>query len=77
MIQVSGPVIWNRIPDDIKEARSIFTFKKNLKVHIFDQYRGDPGNSSLGNNNNNNVTRSSTYTNRSHSNNQRWRRNAT
>ena len=42
MIQVSGPLIWNRIPEDIQKAGTIFTFKKNLKRHIFDQYRGDP-----------------------------------
>ena len=75
MIQVSGPVIWNRIPDDIKEAGSIFTFKKNLKVHIFDQYRGDPEDRGSVNNINSNATRSRTSTNRSHSNNQRWRQN--
>ena len=73
MIQVSGPVIWNRIPDDIKEAGSIHTFKKNLKLHIFDQYRGDPEERSSVNDNNNN--RSSSNNNRSHNNNQRWRQN--
>ena len=75
MIQVSGPVIWNRIPDDIKEAGSIHTFKKNLKLHIFDQYRGDPEERSSANDNNNHVNRSSNNNNRSHNNNQRWRQN--
>ena len=42
MIQVSGPLTWNRIPEGIQKAGSIFTFKKQLKHHIFDQYGGDP-----------------------------------
>ena len=28
MIQASGPVIWNSIPDYVRKAESIFTFKK-------------------------------------------------
>ena len=69
MIQVSGPLIWNRIPEDIQKAGTIFTFKKNLKRHIFDQYRGDPEDSRTTtvhisrNSNNTNMTRD----------NQRWR----
>ena len=60
MIQVSGPVIWNRIPEDIQKAGSIVSFKKNLKLHIFDQYRGDPEDTRIrtnsnNNNNNNNI----------------------
>ena len=88
MIQVSGPVIWNRIPEDIQKAGSIITFKKNLKLHIFDQYRGDPedtssrtnfnnnnniNNNSNNNNNNNNNIRSNN--NNRASDNQRWRVN--
>ena len=42
MIQVSGPLIWNRIPEAIQKAGTIFTFKKQLKVHIFNQYGGNP-----------------------------------
>ena len=42
MIQVMGPLIWNGIPEDIQEAGTILTFKKHLKDHIFNQYRGDP-----------------------------------
>ena len=45
MIQVTGPVIWNRIPEDIQKAGTIYTFKKQLKVHIFDQYGGNPADS--------------------------------
>ena len=81
MIQVSGPVIWNSIPEDIQKAGSIVTFKKNLKLHIFDQYRGDPedtrartnpNNNNNSNNNNNNIR--SNNNNRA-SDNQRWRVN--
>ena len=75
MIQVSGPVIWNSIPDDIQKAESIFTFKKHLKIHIFEQYRGDPEVGSVVNNNRTNVnTRSISNTNRTNDN-QRWRQN--
>ena len=45
MIQVTGPVIWNKIPEDIQKAGTIYTFKKQLKVHIFDQYGGNPADS--------------------------------
>ena len=75
MIQVSGPLIWNRIPEDIQQAGSILTFKKHLKLHIFGQYRGDPEDNSLVNTNRNNdnirIINNSTRTNA----NQRWRQN--
>ena len=38
MIKVSGPLIWNSIPENIQKAGSIYTFKKQLKHHIFEQY---------------------------------------
>ena len=38
MIQASGPVIWNDIPDHIQKAQSIYTFKKYLKIHFIEQY---------------------------------------
>ena len=38
MIQKSGPVIWNSIPEYIQDAASITSFKYLLKKHIFDQY---------------------------------------
>ena len=41
MIQKSGPVIWNSIPEDIQDAPSITTFKNQFKKHIFDQYNLD------------------------------------
>lgn len=40
MIQVSGPLIWN-IPDVIQKVCTIFTFKKQQKEQIFDQYVGE------------------------------------
>ena len=74
MIQVSGPLIWNSIPDEIQKAGSIFTFKKHLKLHIFDQYIGNPeDNRSVVNISNNVVNiRSNSNTNNTN-NNQRWR----
>ena len=74
MIQVSGPVIWNRIPDEIQKAGSIFTFKKHLKLHIFDQYIGNPEDNRSVDNISNNVVniRSNSSTNNTN-NNQRWR----
>ena len=62
MIQVSGPVIWNSIPDYVRKAESIFTFKKYLKTHFLEHYDIEnidrpydrPYNSNINNNNNNN-----------------------
>ena len=85
MIQVMGPLIWNGIPEDIQEAGTILTFKKHLKAHIFNQYRGDPeGNTNNSNNdinrnrnnssnNSNSRARNNNY--RNINNNQRWRQN--
>ena len=76
---MSGPVIWNRIPDDIKEAGSFFTFKRNLKLHIFGQYRGDPGISNSANDGHNNGRNNVNFRNNMNINrttaNQRWRQN--
>lgn len=38
LIQVFGPVLWNTLPDNIKEASSINIFKNLLKKHFFEQY---------------------------------------
>ena len=83
MIQVSGPLIWNNIPDDIQEAGTINTFKKQLKLHIFNQYKGDQeDNENINNNdinrassNSNRNSNNSNNNNRNHNNNQRWRQN--
>ena len=79
MIQVMGPLIWNGIPEDIQEAGTILTFKKHLKAHIFNQYRGDPeGNTNNSNNDINRNRNSSNNSNnraRNNNNNQRWRQN--
>ena len=77
MIQVSGPLIWNRIPEDIQKAGTIFTFKKHLKNHIFGQYRGDPEDNSnnINNNSSQNNNRTNSNNNRNRTDNQRWRQN--
>ena len=38
LIQVYGPVLWNSIPDLIKDANSINTFKYKLKKHFIENY---------------------------------------
>ena len=38
MIQKSGPVIWNSIPEQIQDATSIATFKCQLKEYFLGQY---------------------------------------
>ena len=35
---VQGPVLWNRLPHDIKTANSVNIFKKKLKTHFFRIY---------------------------------------
>ena len=78
-----GPLIWNGIPEDIQEAGTILTFKKHLKDHIFNQYRGDPvddlNNRSNDTNRNNSSNNSNSHarnnSNRNSNNNQRWRQN--
>ena len=32
---ISGPKLWNTIPEQIKEAKTILSFKKQLKTHYF------------------------------------------
>ena len=77
MIQVSGPLIWNRIPEDIQKAGTIFTFKKQLKLHIFSQYRGDPEDrtNSRTNSENNRDNVNIRNNNIRANDNQRWRQN--
>ena len=38
MIQVSGPLVWNKLTYDIQDAVSIATFKLYLKSYYIDQY---------------------------------------
>ena len=54
MIQKSGPLIWNSIPDHIQGAPSIQTFKTNLKKYYFAQYDIDNLNSNDNRNDNHN-----------------------
>ena len=68
-----GPLVWNRIPKEIQEAGTIFTFKKQLKIHIFELYRGDPEDEEQNNANDNHSNTSNN--NHRNNNNQRWRQN--
>ena len=76
MIQVTGPIIWNSIPEDIQKAVTIHTFKKEYKNFIFNEYAGDNNeNNDINNDNNNNNNNNNVYNSNSRSNdNQRWRR---
>ena len=38
MLQVLGPLIWNKIPEKIQKASSIHTFKVHLKTFYLEQY---------------------------------------
>ena len=75
MIQVSGPLIWNSIPQDIQNAGTISTFKKQLKEHMFNEYHGEgSGNTTNSNTSNiNNIPQPNS--NIRSNNNQRWRQN--
>ena len=83
MIQVLGPLIWNRIPKEIQEVGTVSTFKKQLKLHIFNLYRGDPVDREQNNDNvnlidiNRNLNNRPSYRNHNNhnNNNQRWRQN--
>ena len=68
-----GPLIWNKIPKEIQEAGTIFTFKKQLKIHVFKLYRGDPEDEEQNNNDNHNNRSNNNH--RNNNNNQRWRQN--
>ena len=39
MIRVSGPTLWNRIPQAIRDCKSFYLFKLNVKRFFLDQYR--------------------------------------
>ena len=38
MIQVSGPLLWNALPENIQESSSISTFKQAIKEHLIGNY---------------------------------------
>jgi hypothetical protein len=38
MIKVSGPILWNSLPEKIQKSTSIHTFKKYLKLHLIGKY---------------------------------------
>ena len=85
MIQASGPIIWNNIPDHIQNAGTLFTFKKHLKKHFIEQYDidndndGDNSDNDDDNdnhdNNVNNVNNNNDNNNRNNNNNNNNRNN--
>ena len=34
-ISVAGPVVWNSLPASVREADSLYSFKRKLKTHLF------------------------------------------
>ena len=38
MLKVAGPLMWNSLPEEIRNSQSVFTLKKNLKKHLIEQY---------------------------------------
>ena len=41
-IQVSGPLIWNNIPEYIRNSLSLDKFKQDLKLYFLDKYNSIP-----------------------------------
>ena len=59
MIQKSGPIIWNSVPEHIQDASSISSFKYQLKKHLIAQYDVDNTSNNIYARNyvNNNISR--------------------
>jgi len=34
-VSVAGPVVWNSLPAAVREAESLYLFKRKLKTHLF------------------------------------------
>ena len=74
MIQVTGPIIWNSIPEEIQKLATIYSFKKEYKKFILRQYAGDSNdNDNNDNDNNNSSNNNNNYSLRRSNDNQRWR----
>ena len=37
-LQVLGPLFWNSIPSEIRESKSLVSFKYHMKKYLIDQY---------------------------------------
>ena len=35
---ISGPTLWNSLPNDLKKCTDFYPFKRKLKTHLFKQY---------------------------------------
>ena len=40
-MKVSGPVLWNKIPDKIRDLLTLSAFKKDYKLHLLQSYHND------------------------------------
>ena len=41
-IKVSGPFMWNNLPENIRNSNSINIFKFKLKIYLLEQYISSP-----------------------------------
>ena len=41
MLKVSGPFLWNSLPDYIRNSKTVFTLKSSLKKYFIGQYETD------------------------------------
>ena len=41
LLKVAGPLLWNSLPVNIRNSKTVFTFKSNLKQFFTDQYETD------------------------------------
>ena len=42
MLKVAGPLLWNSLPEDIRNAKTVFTLKSKLKKFFIEQYTYTP-----------------------------------
>ena len=42
MLKVSGPLLWNSLPENIRNSASLFTLKRDLKKFFLHQYDTPP-----------------------------------
>ena len=38
---VAGPKLWNKLPNEVKQSKTLSQFRKKLKTHLFIQYYHD------------------------------------
>ena len=54
-MKITGPSIWNCVPNYIQEVTSIQSFKSKFKAYLLDQYDKNGSQNSNANSNNGNI----------------------